>query len=349
MKTITLKVVLLLLIAPIAMIAGEHKGKYKKEKKISKTYSVNADAALFVNNKYGNIYVTTWNENKTAIDVVITVSGNRESNVDKRLNSIEVDLEATISAVKAETKIGRYSGSISMEINYTIKIPKNGSINLTNIYGGITLGKIYGKTMIKCQYGILDIEELNSTNNSINIQYCDNSKIGYVKEGSIKTQYSDIGIERGENIELKGEYSDIKIDNVTNLNYSSGYGNVMIGRSVNVIGKSKYSDFSIKKLEKLIDISVAYGDVVINIDKTVKNISIDASYSDAIIKYTPNYSFNFELLLEYGDVNGDKGGFKYTSKSDKNFKSHYIGQYGSDGGNNIYIKSIYGDIKWVKM
>ena len=350
MKKIKLKIVLLLLIIPLGMMAGEHKGKYKKEKKITKTYIVNPDAALSVNNKYGNIYVTTWNENKTAIDVVITVSGNKESNVDKRLNSIEIDLEATKGTVRAITKIGRFNGNnISMEINYTIKIPKNGSINLDNIYGRITLGKIYGKAMLKCKYGNLDIEELNNTNNSVNIQYCDDSKIWLMKAGKIEAQYSDIKMAKAENLEVKSQYSDIKIGEIKDLSYDSRYGDVVIGKCERITGRSGYSDLSVENVLELLNVNIQYGDLKIALLESTKSVTVNAAYSDVSLLYHRDSKFNFEYLLEYGDVNGNTSNFKYTTKSDKKFKSYHIGQYGGSSNNKVYINTAYGDIRFTKI
>jgi hypothetical protein len=332
------------------MMAGGHKEKYKKAKKINKTYIVNADAALFVDNRYGSIYVTTWNENKTAIDVVITVSGNKESNVDKRLNSIEIDLEATKSTVQARTKIGSFSGNnTSMEINYTIKIPKNGSIDLNNIYGRIALGKIYGKAMLRCQYGNLDIDELNNTNNSVNIQYCDDSKIWLMKAGKIKAQYSDIKMAKAENLEVKSQYSDVKIGEITALSYDSQYGDVLIGKCERITGRSGYSDLSVENVLESLNVNIQYGDLKMALVESTKSITVNATYSDILLLYPRDSKFSFEYLLEYGDVSGNTDNFKYTTKSEKNFKSHYIGQYGGGSNTRIYINTSYGDIRWAKM
>jgi hypothetical protein len=70
MKTKLYNLVVLLLV-PFVVVAGNEKGKYTKEKKITKTYQVNPNAGLEVSNKYGNVYVTTWDENKTSVEVLI--------------------------------------------------------------------------------------------------------------------------------------------------------------------------------------------------------------------------------------------------------------------------------------
>ncbi|MES2486458.1 MAG: hypothetical protein V4581_11010, partial [Bacteroidota bacterium] len=112
------KYLFILLLFPTLAVASEGpKGKYTKEKKINKSFTVTPNAALDVTNKYGTIYVTTWDQNQTVIDVVIKVSADKEEQLDKRLNSIDVDFNATSGKVSAVTRISNFSGKASMEIN----------------------------------------------------------------------------------------------------------------------------------------------------------------------------------------------------------------------------------------
>ena len=99
----------------------------RKEKTINKTYLVNPNAGVMIKNKYGNIYVTTWNEDKIALEIAIKVSGKSEDKVDKKLNSISIDINPLKNMVYAKTVFGESPGNnISIEVNYTIKIPKKG-------------------------------------------------------------------------------------------------------------------------------------------------------------------------------------------------------------------------------
>ncbi|KAF2519207.1 DUF4097 domain-containing protein [Flavobacterium salilacus subsp. salilacus] len=148
---------------------------------------------------------------------------------------------------------------------------------------------------------------------------------------------------------MKSEYSEIKIGTITELNYNSDYGDVTIGKSARIIGKSTYSDLKVEKVEELLHVAIEYGDIKMALDKSVKNVSINSSYSDVTLLYMHDSKFNFELLTEYSNSSGDKGDFKYTTIHDKDFNSHHIGQYGGNSNNKIYIKSTYGDIKWVKI
>jgi hypothetical protein len=63
---------------------------YSKQKTISKAYIVNSDAGIDIENSYGSIFVSTWNEDKIEINVQIKVSGDSEKWVNQKLDAIDV-------------------------------------------------------------------------------------------------------------------------------------------------------------------------------------------------------------------------------------------------------------------
>lgn len=349
MKTIRHKLALLfLLMLPcLTQAANGEGGKYTKEKKIAKAYLVNPDCGLQVDNQFGSIYVTTWDENKTQIEVVIKVSGNNEDKVNKRIAGINVDFNATVVLVKAITSIDNMSGNnIDMEINYTIRIPKKGWINLENQHGGIITTKINGKALIDCQYGSVSIDELNADNNKINMQYCggSNNQINYMKSGDIDIQYSTLNIGKVGNLKLNCEYSPMTIGNVQNLNYRTEYGNLTVNNVDNATGSSEYTPLKFGYLSGNFNTTTDYGDVKISsMGKDAKNVAINASYSNILVNFNESVAFDFEFNLEYGHLRGASG-LKFTEKSDRDFTARYKGYNKAPGVNRMYIKSEYGDI-----
>ena len=346
MKTHKLNIIAFLLMLPCMALAGEgHKGKYTKEKKISKTYIVNADAALDIDNQFGSIYVTTWDENKTSIEVVIKVSGNDEGKVDKRLASIDVALEATKSLVSAHTRIGNMNGNnLSMEINYTVKIPKKGSIDLDNQYGPIITGKIYGKSKIECQYGDVTIDELNNDSNTLELQYSGVSKANYIKNATINAQYSGLSITKTGNIKLKSQYTGTTIVEAGNIDYKTEYGDLIVKNVKNATGTGDYSALKFGNISGNFNATCNYGEVKITrLDSAVKNVAINAAYTNIDVSYEDGYAFDFEFHLHYGNLRGTHG-FKFTQKNVEDYESHYKGYNGRSGANRMYIKSEFGDI-----
>lgn len=348
MKTIRHNLALLLLITlPCLALAGNGVpgGKYTKEKRIAKAYIVNPDCALQVDNQFGSIYVTTWDESKTQIEVTIKVSSNNESKVNKRLAGISVDLNATTSLVRATTSIDNMSGNnnISMEINYTIKIPKKGSIRLNNQYGAIITGKIYGKANIDCQYGDVNIDELNTDNNTINLQY-GGSKINYIKSGNIDVQYSSLKIEKIGNLQLKGQYTGMTLGEVKNLSYKTEYGSLNVGSVDNATGSSDYTPLKFGYVSGNFNATTNYGDIkVSSMGKDAKNVAINATYSGVSVNYNENVPFDFDIKVEYGGFNGGSG-LKITEKSYHDDSARYKGYYMAPGGGRVYIKSEYGSV-----
>ena len=346
MKSLTHNILALLLLIPCIAMAGDGpKGKYTKEKKITKAYYVNADAGLDVDNQFGSIYVTTWDEDKTQIDVIIKVSGNNEEKVDRKLASIDVDIEALKSMVSAKTRLGNVGGNgLTFEINYTVRIPKKGSIDLKNQYGAIITGKIFGKSRIDCQYGDVSIDELHNDVNSIILQYSGTSKANFIKSCDINGQYSGINIGKAGNIKLKTQYTGTNIGEVNNIEYKTEYGDINVKRANNVTGTGDYSPLMFGNISGNFNATCNYGEVRINdLSASAKNVAINATYTNIVVNYREGYAFDFEFQLEYGNLRG-AGAFKFTEKSDKDNRSHYKGYNVRAGANRMYIKSEYGDI-----
>ena len=349
MKTILYRFLLILLMLPAVTMAGTDKGKYTKEKKISKTFSVNANAGTTISNRYGSVYITTWDENRTEIDVLIKVSSNDEDNATKRINGIDVEFSATKASVTAKTVIENFKGrNVNMEINYTIKIPRNGTVGVANQYGAIKLGKIYGDINLSCQYGEVYIDELNGDNNTLKMQYSDNGKINYCKSAEITAQYSDFYIAKIGTLQLNSQYSDVSITSVGALNYKAQYGDLNVRAADKLTGVGSYSDLSFGTIGELLNITTNYGDVTISkLSKQVKNVTIINTYADVKLNFDPEIAFDFEFIGSYSDVAG-LGNFKVTEKVEKSSTSTYKGYYRSSGVGRIYIKSQYGDLTFAK-
>lgn len=348
MKAIRLNYIILTLLLPCLLMANEIKGKYKKEKTIHKAYIVNSNCMLDINNQYGNMFVTTWDKNTTEIDVTIKVGGDDERQVTTRFNSIDVAFSATKALVSAVTRIGNMScnSNITMEINYTVKIPKMSPVKLFSQYGSIRTGKIYGKANIKCEYGDIIMEELNADNNLLKMDYCGIVRANYIKSGNIDASYSQFNCERANALQLKAQYTGVNIEDIKDINYKIEYGHVHLGNVYKLTGKGEYSSMKMKNVSQLLNLTASYGDIKVdNFEKSTRNIAINSEYTNISLGIDDDFAFDFEIITEYAGVDG-RNGFKYTYKSEKDFTNHYKGYYRQSGVNKLYIKSDYGHINF---
>lgn len=350
MKIIRNITLILLLLPALALAGGGMKGKYTKEKKINKSFSVNATAALDVTNKYGTVYVTTWDQNQTVIDVVIKVTGDKQDQIDKRLSSIDVNFEATTAKVSAQTKIGNFSGKVSMEINYTIKIPRKGTTDITNQYGNIILGKMDGRAVVKVQYGGLTIDRLNAAKNELNLQYSDGVNIDYLALTKINAQYSQLNIgQAADELLLNSEYTDVQISSVKRLNVNASYSDVKVDSAQDVVGKAQYSDIKFGTISGMLNYTTTYGDISVRrITKDVNSVFVSGQYSDINLKYDAAWAFDFSAKATYADVNGVQN-FTIQEKKESGSSKYYKGYHRSAGQARLTVESDYGDITLTRL
>ena len=215
------KISLILLLLPGTLLANEKfKGKYTKEKTLKKEYNVGANANVDIDNSYGNIDVTTWNENRVVIEVHIKTSGNNESKVQEKLDKITVDFDASSDMVSAKTIFNKdkswgwnwgKNNNVNMQINYIIKLPVKNSIHLNNDYGNIMLDRIDGHAKISCDYGRLEIGELHGRNNELKFDYTSKSTIDYVRSAKISADYSGFTIQKAGDLYISADYTNFAI------------------------------------------------------------------------------------------------------------------------------------------
>ena len=80
-------------------------GAIASTKKIHKEIEVNKDALIEIDNSYGDLNITSWDQNKVVIDVLITLKGENSEKNQKKLNNIDVCFLLSPEKVMAETKI----------------------------------------------------------------------------------------------------------------------------------------------------------------------------------------------------------------------------------------------------
>jgi hypothetical protein len=322
--------------------ATEYQGKHNKQKTIKKTVDVNATATLAVENKYGNVFVTTWDQDKIDIEVIVTISGDDEKWVNARLASINVEFAGNSSSYSAKTIFDEqknYGKKSSMEINYTIKIPKKGNLKVENNYGNIITHELFGSTDILCKYGKVTLGKLNNYLNTIQIEYCSKSNIERINNGNVIAKYSDLQINEYTSLDLTSSYTDVVLTKGTHLKYVSKYGKLSIGSVVNIVGSGDYLTVKISELNGSIGINTKYSNFTIaSISPAAGDLRFNIEYTNIFLNYNYGYSFNFDISIKYGNFKSDAT-LEYTSQIETNTSKRYKGFYKKNGVNQVTINS----------
>ncbi len=353
-KHIILTLFVLPLVVKDGPDGGGWKGRYTKEKTIKKEFDVDSDALFKVKNSYGNLNITSWNENKVMIEVHIKTNGNNEDRVEQRLKEINVDFSNSPSLVSAYTRFGDKSdgwrwwsrrNNVNVQVNYTIKLPVKNSVNLNNDYGSIYLDRVDGHAKINCDYGKIEVGELRGRNNELRFDYTSKCTFEYINSAEIIADYSGFTIEKAGNLTVKADYTNATVDKMDNLEYSSDYGSMEVGSVNSIRGNGDYISVKLGEVSGNVNITADYGSVKIaKMTPEAGDIDIRTDYTGIKIGYHPEYYFDFDISTEYAGVNGIED-FEIQVSKEKSSEKYYNGYYGKDSsGNVIRITSDYGGV-----
>ena len=346
----------ILMIVPMLSFASSvKKDKHEKEKTIKKEFNVSSDALVEIDNSYGNLDIVTWNENRVVFEITIKTSGGNADKVAEKLDDITVEFNASTNKVSAHTKFNKNKSSswwnwgknnnVNMQINYIVKMPISNSVNLSNDYGSINLGKLEGRATISCDYGKIITEALMADNNVLNFDYTQNCSFGYINSAKINADYSGYTVEKAKSLDISADYTQSKIDLVEDIKFNCDYGGITIEKANNILGNGDYLTTKIGDVYKSASLKADYGSIKIErVNSSANTIKIDSNYTGIKIGLDTDFSFDFEIDLDYASLNGDND-FEFTKKHIESSSKHFAGYKGStNSGNLIKINSDYGSV-----
>lgn len=301
-----------------------------------KTFSNISEIKL--SHSYGNIIVRESSSKQVELEIQYFDTKNRQA-VSK--NSVENKLLTITSS-----SVGK--GNNRAKMNYIINVPRNTALNVDLKYGDIKMDNFNGLFRADLSYSNLSSQGFANVNSSIEMKYSD-LKIGEVKEIKIDGSYSDVRIKKADKIQIIGNYNDYVLGEVQTLVTGgvSSYGDIKVTTLGHFQGNLKYADVSVDNLLTGMDVTTAYGDIIIkNVSPKLRNINVKGSYSDVYITIPQNISVAFDMDLNYGDLNvAKKYDVKYTESKEQKNRTIRKGQIGAKTPTaTIAITNSYADV-----
>jgi len=283
---------------------------YTESKKIIRSFPVYADTRLDVSNKYGKIHITPWKKDSVRIEVDLFVRSASMNKLDKIMDNIDFEFTGTNYYVIANTRFAsKYntffsdlrdlSGNIipsnnDVEINYSIMVPSNMNINLSNKFGDIFIDDLKGAVTVSLSNGDIKINRLEGQSN-INLNF-GNGIINYLNNATINLVYADLEIKDAGQLTLETKSSKIRIYKTDILKTHSSRDKYVISELNNLFGDSYFSDIWIYKMNEEVNYTPRYGDFKIDsVTYDFSYININSEYADLYMIFNPVSSWYLDI------------------------------------------------------
>lgn len=312
---------------------GELIGTAEKTRMISKTYSVDRNDKLAINNQYGKVSVHVWAKNEIKVDVEVKAFESSESGAQDLLESVKITDLRQNDLISFKTTFEKTSVNFwsrikngkeerrGVQVNYEIYMPAKNALDLNNRYGSTVIEDFSGPVNISSSYGSFSSGKLDNPANDV------------------KVSYGSANMEDYSNGNLTIAYGSLKMVNASKVNASI-----------------KYSGAKIAKLTNggTFDLSYSGGFRIDEVDRNVKNLIINSSYSGVTLGIDENADFNFDVTVSYAAFNYNNDKINLTNEFSEAGKTkvwsptkNYKGSMGKGSDSRIIIKSNYGGVKFL--
>jgi len=315
-------------------------------KKFHHEFETDANSIFDISNKYGNINIVTWDQNKIVVDVVITADMSSQEKANAIFEKISIDFSKEAETCKAYTNInGSLKGKFS--INYEVKMPKVIALDLENKFGSVNAGVFTGKCNFTVKYGDLTLDKIldneQKPRSTVNLAYCKNSKVKQCNWLRIDLSYSNLNIEKGNTVMAITKYSNFSCGDVHTVITDSKYDSYTMGHVSNFNCSGQYSNYKIDDFDSRIEADLKYSDIKVpHILPNFESIRIKCAYGHTELRTSGSGDSNVNLETEYGDIkvsdsdlqsehkykrDGMKKMFKSTSSKQTRKSISFIGSY----------------------
>ncbi len=287
---------------------------FEKERKITKIFPVKEDTEIQINNKYGNIEFINWEKDSVMFQVKISVKGNRFTKVEKTFGYINIEFTGNPYYVIAKTNFENehdnlwsevsdltnsiFKGNNNTQINYTVFLPENLPLKITNKFGNIYLTNCNARTEIELSNGDLRANEINEFL-QLNLSY-GFANIKSINQAYIKLNYGDLRSINIEKIKLESRSSTIRCEAIDELQIESKRDKFYLG-NINVFnGNFSFSELEIEELNELLKLDSNFGEITIeHVNNDFKNIYMNSNSTDISSTFSRTAIYNIDLLFNH--------------------------------------------------
>ncbi len=338
----------------------------------NKTFSVNKSATVVLSNKYGTIDVHSGAGSQVVVKVKVTVVSNSQAQADKVFERVNIAFIEGPEFVKTETIIenpskstlvwnGNDTQSCDFRIDYDVTMPAGNRLDITNRHGNSTIAALTTAVKIDQKYGDFRLDGASSATVVLAYgggQLCSlntlNGTVSYgkltspsIKNGRIKSIYSQFRFDQMGSLELQSAYDTYDINDVENLKVNCKYGAINALNVDNLSVDGLCTGFKIQKLTNNADIESLYGTIRIgSLKNNFGNINITGTNTNCMLSIDPIISYLLDVNGSYTNMN-QPASLRTTVDNREPAHREVMGRVGSDVNtkSTIRVRMTYGEFK----
>ncbi len=337
-----------LLALPILLLSQVVFGQFEKE--IHFAYPIDEVASITVVHKFGSVNFVNTREDSVIVDVLIQIDNVNEKKAEYLSEQLEFDIDLIGDHLEAKTIFGnKFSNVEEFSIEYTINIPTDRNLEVTNKFGNVKLGDLNAEGKFDVKYGSIMGESLISETLPIEIE------LGYGKAvfDSINNleadiAYSKLALGYVENAVLDTKYSGITIDELSNLKVESKYDSYKIDAVKSIAGESKFTNWSVEELSGQFLLENEYGDIEIeSVLVSFSKIIVDNEYGKLRVGIDEDVAYFLKAETKYCKIYYPKSEpIKKIKEDNYTYLEVYIESENTEA--EVNIKSKYGNVDLTK-
>jgi len=169
----------------------------EKKKSVSKTYDLSANERVTLENRFGELKVTTWDRNEIKVDITSTAKGNSEERANHILDGISIDEGKKNNRVYFTTVLDQKNDRSNnnktykdegFSINYVVMMPSKNRLSISNEFGATILSDFDGELTIETKFGALTTGKLENPK-KVTVEF-GSADIESISSGDLEIKFS---------------------------------------------------------------------------------------------------------------------------------------------------------------
>ncbi len=287
------------------------------KKEFSREFDTAGKELLTIDNRFGDVTVTTWNQNKVSIEVLVTIDHPDQTRAEGYLSMIDVLFTDSDNTIGAETVIDSKFSFRGMgkdrrfSIDYVVKMPGKMNLKLENRYGNVNIDNLSGHADITVRYGSLYAGSLTRGNikplNRIVIAY-GHGEIDELGWSELYLRYCTKGVtvDNAEALLVDSRYSELSIDRVSSVVAESKYDKLSFDAINNLVAESGYTSYNIGEVSGKVDVETTYGSFDIDrLKRGFESVDLNTRYCSVNIDLDEETSYRLNAMVDFGSISYD--------------------------------------------